>query len=323
METQEAARLGALRKYRILDTAPEEAFDDLTLLASQVCGVPIALISLVDEDRQWFKSRVGVAATETARSISLCTHAIEQPDLFIVEDTLSDDRFRDNALVTGAPHIRFYAGAPLLTRDGFALGTLCVIDRIPRTLAPAQLEALQALRRQAEAQLELRLDLIELRTMLENEERLGALVPYCSRCEFNVIIPASLEHVGRVRDGVADMLAGKRWSAQDIEGIELALDEALTNAVRHGCRSDPTKEIQCLVSFDEAGDILVVVRDPGSGFDPASVPDPLEPDNLLKPGGRGVFLINQLMDSVEFSDEGRQVSMRRRRSAAGGDGSSG
>ena len=313
MAHDEAKRLKAFEKYRILDTDPEQAFDDLTLLASQICDVPIALISLVDEDRQWFKSRLGVEATETSRSVSFCAHAIEQREIFVVPDALDDERFRENPLVTDDPKIRFYAGAPLVTRDGDALGTLCVIDRKPRTLTPSQMEALEALRRQTQAQLELRRNLFELRTLLQNEERLSALVPFCSKCEFNVTIPADLESTETVLEGVDHMLEGKGWDEQDALKVRLALDEALTNAVRHGCDNDPSKHIQCLVSFDDEGEIVIVVRDPGTGFDPEAVPNPLQPANLGKLGGRGVFLINQLMDAVEYSDQGRQVSMRKRK----------
>ncbi len=318
MSAHEEKRLAALRRYRILDTDPEQAFDDLTLLASQICGTPIALISLVDEERQWFKSRVGIAAEETARSISFCTHAIEQPELFVVPDALKDERFRGNVLVTDDPRIRFYAGAPLLTREGDALGTLCVIDRRPRRLTPAQVEALAALQRQVVAQLELRRNLDELRLALEGVERLGSLVPYCSRCELAIVVPAAFESIGTVRDGVDELLQGKGWSEQDIGDVVLALDEALTNAIRHGCGDDATKDVQCLVSFDDAGELVLVIRDPGAGFDPSAVPDPRAPAGLGKTGGRGVFLINQLMDAVEYGDEGREVSMRKRRKASGG-----
>ncbi|HEY9629183.1 MAG TPA: adenylate/guanylate cyclase domain-containing protein [Coleofasciculaceae cyanobacterium] len=159
----EADRLGALHQYDILDTLPEKAFDDLTALAAYICGSPISLLSLIDEHRQWFKSRVGLAATDTPRDIAFCSHAILQPNqLMIVPDTLQDDRFAANPLVKDDPNIRFYAGAPLVTPDGYPLGTLCVLDRAPRQLTPEQQQALQALSRQAVDQMELRLSIRKL-----------------------------------------------------------------------------------------------------------------------------------------------------------------
>ena len=157
----EAARLDALRRYDILDSIPEIAFDDFVHLAAHICGTPIALLSLVDESRQWFKARVGLEVCQTSRDVSFCAHAMCHSDLFIVPDATADPRFADNALVTGDPHIRFYAGAPLITTDGHGLGSLCVIDRTPRALTAAQQEALQALARQVMAQLELRANLEE------------------------------------------------------------------------------------------------------------------------------------------------------------------
>ena len=167
----EEARLIALDKYAILDTDPEQSFDDLTLLASFVCKTPIALISLVDEDRQWFKSRVGLDASETSRDIAFCSTAILQSDVFVVPDALADERFRDNPLVVSDPHIRFYAGAPLINEDGYALGTLCVVDRAPRELAPEQKEALKALSRLVLAQLEFRRNLILLKEALSDRTK--------------------------------------------------------------------------------------------------------------------------------------------------------
>ncbi len=153
----EAERLAALRHYDVLDTAPEEAFDDLTLIAAQICQVPMAMVSLIDENRQWFKSRFGIEVTESPRDGGFCSNAILHADEVLeVRDAMADPRFAEHPLVTAAPHIRFYAGAPLVTPDGHALGALCVIDRIPRTLTAAQLAALRALSRRVVDQLELR-----------------------------------------------------------------------------------------------------------------------------------------------------------------------
>jgi len=162
----DAARVAALEKYAILDTEPEQAFDDLTLLASYVCKTPIALISLVDEDRQWFKSKIGLSVSETPRQVAFCSVAIQHPDVMVVPDTLQDERFRDNPLVLSEPRIRFYAGAPLINEDGYALGTLCVIDQTPRQITQDQKEALQALSRLVLAQLEFRRNLRLLKEAL-------------------------------------------------------------------------------------------------------------------------------------------------------------
>lgn len=152
----EQERLLALHACELMDTPPEPAFDDLTLVASRLCRTPVALVSLVDRDRQWFKSRIGIDAAETPREQAFCAHAILQRDVLVVPDTFLDERFRENPLVTGGPRIRFYAGAPLELAEGRRIGTLCVIDTVARELDSAQRDGLAALARQVVAQIELR-----------------------------------------------------------------------------------------------------------------------------------------------------------------------
>lgn len=170
LPANEPARLAALASYSVLGTSPEASFDDLARLASVICETPIALVSLVDETRQWFKSHIGLDATETPRPVSFCSHAILEGGLFTVEDALRDERFADNPLVVGDPHMRFYAGAVLTSPEGMNLGTLCVIDHRPRVLGDEQTVALSALARQVVVQLELRRQIAE-RTAAEERLR--------------------------------------------------------------------------------------------------------------------------------------------------------
>jgi GAF domain-containing protein len=199
----EVQRLEILRSYEVLDTLPELAFDDITNLASRLCGVPIALITLVDAQRQWFKSKVGLTVNETPREQAFCAYAILGRETLVVPDALADPRFAENPLVKSDPHIRFYAGVPLVTPTGFELGTLCVIDHQPRQFAPEAKQALEALARQAMTQLELRRALVQMELTLalldraENEQRvlvhqyrkalgeiktLNGLLPICATC---------------------------------------------------------------------------------------------------------------------------------------------
>ena len=205
----EARRLEALRQYP-LDSSPEPAFDDLTALAARICEAPISLISLVDERRQWYKSRLGLPAREIPRDLSFCRHTILQPDLFIVPDATQDDRFAGDPLVTRRAHVRFYAGAPLLTNDGQALGALCVMDRVPRQLHPSQQEALRALSHQVMAQLELRR---LTRELAGGDERLFQALRSC---------PVALA-INRMSDGafidvnsVFTSLVG--WNSKEVAG---------------------------------------------------------------------------------------------------------
>lgn len=163
LPADEAARLSTLKEYKLLDTLSEEVYDDITRIATEITGTPIALLSLIDTDRQWFKSKQGLSAQQTPREYSFCAHAILDPnETFIVEDARFDERFHDNPLTTGDPHVVFYAGVPVLAANGQPLGTLCVIDNRPRTLPDNKLIALRALAKLVNVHFELRRTLFEL-----------------------------------------------------------------------------------------------------------------------------------------------------------------
>ena len=191
--SREVERLLALESYDVLDTQAEDAFDDIVQLAAHICGTPIALVSLVDEGRQWFKARVGLAAPETPRDVAFCAHAIHRPEVMVVEDARDDERFHDNPLVTGDPNVVFYAGAPLVTDDGLPLGTLCVIDEKPHRLDGKQRLALAALSRQVMRLLEARARNLEL----ADAHRALAL----SEAHFRVLTEVAEEGVALVQHG--------------------------------------------------------------------------------------------------------------------------
>jgi GAF domain-containing protein len=233
--TQEAERLEALRQYNILDTPAEQAYDDITSLAAFICDVPIALISLVAGERQWFKSKVGLAVSETSRDVSFCAHAITQPDIFVVQDALSDERFAENPLVTCAPNIRFYAGVPLITPAGNAIGTLCVIDHRPRELSVAQRQTLAALARQVVLQLELRRTSAQLADSLKKIKLMEGLIPICSYCKgirnddgFWLKVERFMEEHGDINftHGVCDDCMREQFP--EVAEILLAEDETTT-----------------------------------------------------------------------------------------------
>lgn len=174
LPVNEQERLKALSEYHILDTLPECEFDDITRIASAVCNTPISLITIIDADRQWFKSNHGLSAieSETSRDLAFCSHAINTPDeVFIVPDSSKDDRFFDNPFVTGEPHVAFYAGVPLVNPEGYALGTLCVLDTATKQLDAEQVKTLQALARQIVCQLELKRKVHQLRIKQEELEK--------------------------------------------------------------------------------------------------------------------------------------------------------
>lgn len=179
---RETERLAALHSYRILDTAPERGFDDLVEVAARLFDTPIALVSLVDEHRQWFKARVGLEEEQTPRELAFCRYTIQGDDPFVVNDAAADERFRDNPLVTSPPNIRFYAGAPLLVQGGHRVGSLCVIDRVAREANREQLELLVRLARLAADLMESRRVAGELAEALERAKVLEGLLPICIHC---------------------------------------------------------------------------------------------------------------------------------------------
>lgn len=225
----EAARQATLASYRILDTPREAAYDDLVAIATAICDVPMAFVSLIDSERQWFKAAIGLDATETPRDLSFCGHALLAPDrLMVVHDTHQDPRFVGHPMVTGPPHIRFYAGVPLRVGDGAALGAFCVIDQRPRELAPGQLAALEALSRQASRLLELHRLSGALRHQLEErhwyEEQ---LLHYQHELQ--------MENADLTRQSTTDPLTGlfnrRAFSHLLDEAIEMARSEGAPLAV--------------------------------------------------------------------------------------------
>jgi two-component system NtrC family sensor kinase len=168
IDPTEEARLAALSLYKILDTAGEQFYDDMTKVAAYIADTPMALITIVDRDRQWFKSRIGLEATETPREYSFCAHAIKTPRVpFLVRDAQKDERFSNNPYVTGDPNVRFYFGYPLLVDEKNALGSLCVLDTKPRELELKQVDALAALSRQVVTMLNIRKDVAALGDIIQ------------------------------------------------------------------------------------------------------------------------------------------------------------
>lgn len=197
----EKLRLMTLDRYQVLDTEAEQCFDDITKLASVICNTPISLVSLVDTNRQWFKSKVGLDADETSREIAFCSHAILQEHVFEIEDAQKDERFFDNPLVTGGPKIRFYAGAPLCAPNGQAIGTLCAISDKPQTLSDEQRLALQTLAKQVIAQLELRLKVRQLKESNKAKDEFLSTISHELRTPLNAITGFSeiLKHSPEVK----------------------------------------------------------------------------------------------------------------------------
>ncbi|WP_396588615.1 ATP-binding protein [Bermanella sp. R86510] len=191
LHPEEGSRLEALLKYEVLDTEDEAAIDELTQLASEICGTEISLVSFIDKDRQWFKSKVGLDVSETPRDIAFCSHAILREGLFEIPDASKDPRFQDNPFVTETPGIRYYAGAPLISDNGMPLGTLCVIDSQTKTLTDHQKHALEVLAKQVMTQLELRLKYRQMERLNKEREQVFSILAHDLKSPFNGILGLS------------------------------------------------------------------------------------------------------------------------------------
>ncbi|MGL5305589.1 GGDEF domain-containing protein [Aeromonas jandaei] len=251
----EKQRLDALRRLAVLDSPAEERFDRITRMARNMFDVPIALVSLVDENRQWFKSCCGLPVLETPREISFCGHAILGEELFVVEDATQDPRFFDNPLVTGEPHIRFYAGHPLEVGDGLKLGTLCIIDRKPRSLSDKD----QAL-------------LADLASMVESELRavqmatIDELTGITNRRGFMLLADKSLKYAFRVKNPVTLLFLDLNHFKviNDTYGHNVG-DDALCQMAELLCRVFRDADISARLGGDE-----FVVLLPGTGHEHSS-----------------------------------------------------
>ena len=306
----EDERLAELLSYDVLDTEAEQLFDDLTALASQICETPIALISLIDPNRQWFKSRVGLDAEETSRDIAFCSHAILQSDVFEIPNATLDPRFHDNPLVTGAPDIRFYAGAPLITPSGHAIGTLCAIDSKPRKLTETQKASLQTLSKSVVAHLELKRKNRELERTSQFKSDFLSYVSHEIRTPLNAIntfsqllegeaqklnLPSSfttpLSHVSQSGERLLEIVN----SVLDIKQIEAGKMRVMPRAVN-------TKDFFTHLFS------LTKIRAEDSGIVFSTSIDNAMPDSLFFDDTKfGQVALNLLSNAIKFTNHGKSV----------------
>jgi len=270
----EEARLRALHDYEILDTLPEKDFDDITMIASEVCQTPIALVSLVDEKRQWFKSHRGLDVSQTPREFAFCAFAILNPqEVMVVNNAHDDPRFIAHPLVDGDPHLNFYAGAPLVTPDGHTLGTLCVIDREPREISEEQTSTLQALANQVVSQLELRKALKQVRVSHAKLKRQNQELE-----QFAYIASHDLNEPLRTIDGLTSMLQTEYGDKLDEDGttcLRYLLTGLVSNLLEYSRigSNDGLNEIEAEVIVREVvEDLAGVILESGAHIEFQNLP---------------------------------------------------
>lgn len=309
----ETNRLAKLWQYQVLDSAAEKVFDDLTQLAADICDTPIALISLVDTERQWFKAKIGIDACETHRDLAFCAHAIHGRQVFEVPDATQDERFADNPLVTQDPNIRFYAGAPLVSPDGFAIGTLCTIDRVPKKLTEKQRRALSILAHEVISQLELRQKVHELEHSNANKSAFISRISHELRTPLNAIVGFSSLLLKKQTDlalpeKVIKHLQHIAFSGKKLgELINSVLDLAKIEAGKMELHTAPVNLPELISNIagmlkggaDEKGVIftLHMAKD---------LPQWVSSDETKL----GQVLINILSNAIKFTPKGKQVSLQ-------------
>lgn len=309
---KESERVKKLIEYEVLDTEAEKSFDDLTELASEICGTPISLISLVDPDRQWFKSKVGLGANETNRDIAFCSHAILQDEVFEVEDASKDERFFDNPLVTENPDIRFYAGMPLKSPEGLPIGTLCVIDRIPKKLDAHQKKALEILGREVINQLELRVKTKRLEQANQFKTEFLSNMSHEIRTPLNAIIGFS-----ELLLSDADTLLKDKQARSYIENIDFSGKHLLSmvNAVLELSKIEAGKmtlEPQHFDVCDTVDNVLnmlnIKAQEQGISISHSYSSDS-NFEVYLDPGKLSQIIINLVNNSIKFSNSGTTITL--------------
>jgi signal transduction histidine kinase len=294
----ESERLANLDLYEILDTFPEEAFDAITSIAAHICGTPIALISLIDKDRQWFKSHHGLTVSETPRDFAFCAHAILEPDqLFVVEDARIDNRFLDNPLTTGYPNVIFYAGAPLVSSEGFPLGTLCVIDNKPHTLNSDQHKALADLSNQVIAQMELRRNLKELKSKNEELSRYAHLISHDLRSPMQSIYQLS-KIIAKESEGFLNEKADKALGQLQKKAFQS--QELVDGILKHSLAGEHSYAPERIQVVEFVNDLIDFCSPPG---DIQLIPEVTVTEIVCDPTILHQILQNLISNAIKYNDK--------------------